>query len=103
MTHLTSLSVWHLFLHAGLETKLERLMAAKGASFEKEVAYRASQAAGEGVGGSSTLPSPPPGKATARMCPDLHQQQYLRGLPVAQFLDWKLYMCCTWHKQHMTA
>lgn len=32
---------------AGLETKLERLMAAKGSSFEKEVAYRASQAAGE--------------------------------------------------------
>lgn len=31
---------------AGLETKLERLMAAKGSSFEKEVAYRASQAAG---------------------------------------------------------
>lgn len=30
----------------GLETKLERLMAAKGSSFEKEVAYRASQAAG---------------------------------------------------------
>lgn len=31
---------------AGLETKLERLMTAKGSSFEKEVAYRASQAAG---------------------------------------------------------
>jgi hypothetical protein len=31
---------------AGLENKLERLMASKGSSFEKEVAYRASQAAG---------------------------------------------------------
>jgi hypothetical protein len=31
---------------AGLEAKLERLMASKGSSFEKEVAYRASQAAG---------------------------------------------------------
>jgi hypothetical protein len=30
----------------GLRSKLDKLMAAKGASFEKEVAYRASQAAG---------------------------------------------------------
>ncbi|KAF6261448.1 ATP-binding dynein motor region D5-domain-containing protein [Scenedesmus sp. NREL 46B-D3] len=30
----------------GLQSKLDRLMAAKGASFEKEAAYRASQAAG---------------------------------------------------------
>lgn len=35
---------------AGLEAKLERLMASKGSSFEKEVAYRASQAAGGHVG-----------------------------------------------------
>lgn len=44
--------------HAGLEAKLERLMAAKGSSFEKEVAYRASQAAGEGPGGCNTLVMP---------------------------------------------
>jgi hypothetical protein len=33
-------------MFAGLENKMERLMASKGSSFEKEVAYRASQAAG---------------------------------------------------------
>ena len=38
-----------VLVHAGLEVKLERLMASKGASFEKEVAYRASQAAGESM------------------------------------------------------
>jgi hypothetical protein len=30
----------------GLRSKLDKLMAIKGASFEKKVAYRASQAAG---------------------------------------------------------
>jgi hypothetical protein len=31
----------------GLRSKLDRLMAAKGGSFEREAAYRVSQAAGE--------------------------------------------------------
>jgi len=39
----------HMESLAGLAAKLDRLMASKGSSFEKEVAYRASQAAGRDI------------------------------------------------------